>query len=1484
VPAGDIVKSGRPPERPPLHDVLRLVDVQLAHSTATQEHAGYTLPDRRLLIFDVLGRRADGQLIRFRAMADTGSTGEFISPQAAKRGGFQLASGSFGHAVEAFGSSTPLTQRALGVQLTFNGELSGSGLAAAHSSINDLTVAPLCGYDILLGTRFLDSVRGVIDVYNRAITMRDADGRDIHVQGHGRPATTGAHEMPLAAATSTDSVGWEELTQHEPAPQAAQRVSAINFTRAAQNLRTQIANLAMTRRPDLVITAKQFDRERRRGGWANARIFCIHGGERYERETQALPSQGTVYRPGSSPPGPDQVCSITVSGGVMRTEVCDREHATWTHGPGARSAEATATTKQPPARQTRGTHDSDQRHREAQMCAALTDELQNSTGASRHGGDLAGLAGDERRRAQACLTKLEAEYADVFPAKLTKLPPHRGAEPFKIELKPGAEPKGSYGARMTAEEHREGAKMMAELVGCGFVRPSRSPWGAPMFLVAKPDGTKRMVIDYRLLNAQTIRNRYPLPRVGELFDQLGKARYFSKIDLRSGYWQIRVDEGSIDKTAFTSRFGHYEWLVLPMGLTNAPAAFMSLMEDTFREELNKFVLLFLDDILIYSDTLEEHERHLRVVLQRLRDKQLFAKRSKCSFFCSEVEFLGHYVGRDGLRMVEDKVASVENWPTPTCQSDVEQFLGLAGYYRPFIRDLSKLAAPLAALTGRLRKGKGVRAAGGGKPTLTPRKAWHWGEREEASFRAVKAAITRAPCLAIADSSKPFVVHTDASGYATGAVLMQDQGKGLQPIAFMSKKMNDAERNYPVHEQELLAIKNALTTWSHYLRDRHFTVVTDHQSLQYVESNKMATSRLVRWRMQLADFDFDIRYERGEQNVVADALSRTAAGKTPESATAMQVQAQTQTGQAPDVSLLATLVEMVHSARQSRAAAAAASAATASAASAAAEVPSAAQQESLPLAFAQQLQAAAARDADYQRMASFSDEERAEHGLQAAAHSDEGYVYTLEGKLMLPNDGALRTAALDLAHDGCAHQGRDRTYHWLAERCYWPGMQQEVAQYVRGCERCQRAKPSTQGAQGMPKSLDIPAYPWHTIGMDWIGPFAMSPRGHDYVLVVTCKFGGGVVYIPTAKDADAGDTLRLIRERVVAEHGWPAAIISDSDARFRSALWTGFWQRQGTKLLRGTAYHPQTDGITERANRTMVEALRACVQQNPDDWDLLLPDVQLAVNSSRNASTGFTPYFMTHGREARTGLDAQMEQAGVQSRPSQHYPGAVELARAVAQAAEQARTNMAAAQAKQRADSERGRRAPVIGVGDWVLVTTANARQRGPLPAGHTRKLQDRFSGPYEVLEMRGDNAARLRLPAGDRRHPTLNLDKIKLWVDGTRSHPHRRVYAAAGAGAAPAAPATAAAATSAAAAPAGSPPPFEYLNDDNEPVYEAESILEAATEDGRRWYRVKWRGYGEDQATWQFAEDLTDAAELVQRFETQQTQQRRAAPQPHRRR
>ena len=274
-----------------------------------------------------------------------------------------------------------------------------------------------------------------------------------------------------------------------------------------------------------------------------------------------------------------------------------------------------------------------------------------------------------------------------------------------------------------------------------------------------------MCVDYRALNDLTIKNNYALPRVDELFDRLQGAKYFSKIDLRSGYHQIRIVPEDVPKTAFRTRYGHYEFLVLPFGLTNAPATFMHLMHETFRSFLDEFVIVFLDDILIYSRTLEEHVVHVRKVLETLRQSKLYGKLSKCELFAVEVDFLGHIVGRNGMRMMVDKIEGVQAWRRPTQVTHVRSFLGTAGYYRKFIRNFSAIAAPLSALTM-----DGV--------------AFEWTAAQELAFTTLKAAIGASPVMILPDQSLPYVVHTDASGFATGAVLQQDQGNGLQPIAYL----------------------------------------------------------------------------------------------------------------------------------------------------------------------------------------------------------------------------------------------------------------------------------------------------------------------------------------------------------------------------------------------------------------------------------------------------------------------------------------------------------------------------------------------------------------------------------------------------------------------------------------------------------------------------------------------------------------------------
>ena len=406
---------------------------------------------------------------------------------------------------------------------------------------------------------------------------------------------------------------------------------------------------------------------------------------------------------------------------------------------------------------------------------------------------------------------------------------------------------------MSPAELVEVQKQLGDYLDKGFIQPSSSPYGAPILFVRKKTGELRMCVDYRALNSQTIKDCYPLPRIEEMLDQLKGATVFTKLDLTSGYHQLGMSPDSIRKTAFRSRYGQYEFRVMPFGLCNAPSTFQRLMNDVLRPHLDKFVVVYLDEILIYSRNMQDHQQHLRLVLELLRDHKLHAKHSKCEFGLKQVDFLGHVVDAHGIHMDPAKVQAVTQWPVPRTAKHVRSFLGLAGYYRRFVRRFSGIAGPLTELT---------------KQSTT----WTWGPEQQSAFEQLKAAITSAPVLAYPDATLPYDIHTDASGFATGAVLQQDHGKGMQPIAFYSYRMNSAERNYPVHEQEMLAIVMALRAWRCYVEGTPFTVNSDHHTLQRLQSQPILSRRQARWMVELAKYDTKIKYVPGDKNR-ADALSR-----------------------------------------------------------------------------------------------------------------------------------------------------------------------------------------------------------------------------------------------------------------------------------------------------------------------------------------------------------------------------------------------------------------------------------------------------------------------------------------------------------------------------------------------------------------------------------------------------------------------------------
>ncbi|GJY39250.1 putative reverse transcriptase domain-containing protein [Tanacetum coccineum] len=409
------------------------------------------------------------------------------------------------------------------------------------------------------------------------------------------------------------------------------------------------------------------------------------------------------------------------------------------------------------------------------------------------------------------------DFPEVFPEDLPGLPPTRQVE-FQIDLVPGAAPVARAPYRLAPSEIKELSEQLKELSDKGFIRP--------------------------------MKNRYPLPRIDDLFDQLQGSSVYSKIDLRSGYHQLRVREEDIPKTAFRTRYGHYEFQVMPFGLTNAPAVFMDLMNRVCKPYLDKFVIVFIDDILIYSKNKEEHEEHLKQILELLKKEELYAKFSKCEFWIPKVQFLGHVIDSEGIHVDPAKIESIKDWTSPKSPTEIRQFLGLAGYYRRFIEGFSKIAKPMTKLTQKKVK-------------------FEWGDKQEAAFQLLKQKLCSAPILALPEGSEDFIAYCDASKKGLGAVLMQRE----KVISYASRQLKIHEKNYTTHDLELGAVVFALKIWRHYLYGTKCTVFTDHKSLQHILDQKELNMRQRRWLELLSDYDCDIRYHPGKANVVADALSR-----------------------------------------------------------------------------------------------------------------------------------------------------------------------------------------------------------------------------------------------------------------------------------------------------------------------------------------------------------------------------------------------------------------------------------------------------------------------------------------------------------------------------------------------------------------------------------------------------------------------------------
>ncbi|KAJ1586494.1 hypothetical protein NDA11_001111 [Ustilago hordei] len=932
---------------------------------------------------------------------------------------------------------------------------------------------------------------------------------------------------------------------------------------------------------------------------------------------------------------------------------------------------------------------------------------------------------------------------DVFDEVEADKLPHHTEHDLHLELIEGGKPPQGPLYLKGPKEMSELRRYLDENLEKGFIRPSKSPARSPVLFVPKKDGGLRLCVDYRGLNEITVKNRAPLPLIEEQLFLLRKARIYTKLDLRAAYNLIRIAKGDEWKTAFGTQLGLYEYLVMPFGLANAPAHFQSFINDIFRDIIGVYVVVYLDDFLIFSDTEEVHVKHVTEVLTRLRSNRLFAKLSKCEFHTKTVEFLGYIIKPTGIEMDPEKVRTVKEWPMPESIHDIQRFLGFANFYRRFIAHFARIAKPLTALV---------------KP-IERFKKFELPEEAQQAFHKLIQAFTSAGVLQHFDYHLPTRLETDASDFAIAGVLKQEHEGRWHPVAFYSRKMSSAEKNYEIHDKELLAV-----------------------------------------------------YRPGDKGGEPDALTRR---------TDMQP-----AGEEQDHNVRQLLPPRVFK--------------------------ETADHDSLLVAPMISMESIASKGLkDLVKIFQPLDQELQEIHRKKPFELKDDLWYS-GGRLVIPKvimpgrtnnrhsrsakevDGQslsvehLRFMVMTQCHDGitAGHVGRDATIKAAQRHYWWPNMTAWIADYVASCPVCARYKAPRHRPYGLLQPLATPDRPWGSISLDFIEGLPTSKKydskTYDSILVIVDRLTKFAILAPTHKTVTAKQTAVLLYGHMVRLFGYPDHMVSDRGRQFISGAWKAFAEQMGVKHSLSTAYHPQTDGQTERVNQVIEQYLRMYCNYEQNDWANLLDTAAFVYNNTVHNSIGVSPFFACYGWNPKAHPD-------IPQRLGVNDPGRFEYLMDGKERCKYLQEQIREAQRRSVNQYNRKHKDIEFKVGDMVYINRRNWKTRRPTP-----KLDTRFAGPYPVQERVGRRAYRITLPANLRVHDVFHVSMLE--PARTSSLPQRAEQ-----------------------------PTIPSLPDEDLD-FEVEALIDKRSHNGTTEYKVLWRGYSEEAASWEPVENL-NCPDLIQEYE-----------------